>query len=123
MLRIAVQSKGRLYDETMELIAQTGIKFAAVKRTLLVPSRNFPVEILFLRDDDIPDSVATGTADVGIVGLNEVLEKASIAQEKMPDKVFIGTDEKGYRIVRIKDDGAGVRENKLHAPGTCLNPE
>lgn len=75
MLRIAVQSKGRLYDETMELIAQAGIKFPAVKRTLLVPSRNFPVEILYLRDDDIPDSVATGTADVGIVGLNEVLEK------------------------------------------------
>lgn len=80
MLRIAVQSKGRLYDETMELIAQTGIKFAAVKRTLLVPSRNFPVEILFLRDDDIPDSVATGTADVGIVGLNEVLEKRQQVQ-------------------------------------------
>ena len=64
----------------MELIAQTGIKFAAVKRTLLVPSRNFPVEILFLRDDDIPDSVATGTADVGIVGLNEVLEKRQQVQ-------------------------------------------
>lgn len=75
MLRIAVQSKGRLYDETMELLAQAGIKFPAVKRTLLVPSRNFPVEILYLRDDDIPDSVATGTADVGIVGMNEVLEK------------------------------------------------
>lgn len=75
MLRIAVQSKGRLYEETMELIAQAGIKFPAVKRTLLVASRNFPVEILYLRDDDIPDSVATGTADVGIVGLNEVLEK------------------------------------------------
>ncbi len=52
-----------------------GIKLVAVKRTLLVPSRNFPVELLFLRDDDIPASVATGTADVGIVGLNEVLEK------------------------------------------------
>lgn len=75
MLRIAVQSKGRLYDETMELLSNAGIKFPAVKRTLLVPSRNFPVEVLYLRDDDIPDSVATGTADVGIVGLNEVLEK------------------------------------------------
>lgn len=75
MLRIAVQSKGRLYEESMELIAQAGIKFSATKRTLLVPSRNFPVEVLFLRDDDIPDSVATGTADVGIVGFNEVLEK------------------------------------------------
>jgi ATP phosphoribosyltransferase len=75
MLRIAVQSKGRLYDETMELLGAAGIKLVAVKRTLLVPSRNFPIELLFLRDDDIPDSVATGTADIGIVGLNEVLEK------------------------------------------------
>ena len=75
MLRIAVQSKGRLYDETMELLGEAGIKLTAVKRTLLVPSRNFPVELLFLRDDDIPESVARGTADIGIVGLNEVLEK------------------------------------------------
>lgn len=75
MLRIAVQSKGRLYDETMELFEEAGIKLTAVKRSLLVPSRNFPVELLFLRDDDIPDSVASGTADIGIVGYNEVLEK------------------------------------------------
>lgn len=74
-LRIAVQSKGRLYDETMELLGESGVKLTAVKRTLLVPSRNFPVELLYLRDDDIPDAVASGTADIGIVGLNEVLEK------------------------------------------------
>ncbi len=80
MLRIAVQSKGRLYDETMELLGAAGIKMAAVKRTLLVPSRNFPVELLFLRDDDIPDSVATGTADIGIVGLNKVMEKQQDVQ-------------------------------------------
>ncbi len=75
LLRIAVQSKGRLYDETMALFANAGIKMMAVKRTLLVPSKNFPVELLFLRDDDIPEAVALGTADIGIVGLNEVLEK------------------------------------------------
>ena len=75
MLRIAVQSKGRLYEETMDLLKAAGIKLVAVKRTLLGPSRNFPVELLFLRDDDIPDSVASGTADIGIVGLNEVMEK------------------------------------------------
>ena len=74
-LRIAVQSKGRLYEETMELLGEAGVKMTSVKRTLLVPSRNFPVELLFLRDDDIPESVAMGTADIGIVGLNEVLEK------------------------------------------------
>ncbi len=74
-LRIAVQSKGRLYEETMELLSESGIRLTPVKRTLLVPARNFPVELLFLRDDDIPESVANGTADIGIVGLNEVLEK------------------------------------------------
>lgn len=75
ILRMAVQSKGRLYDETMELLEEAGIKLTAIKRTLLVPSKNFPIEFLFLRDDDIPESVASGTADIGIVGLNEVLEK------------------------------------------------
>lgn len=50
MLRIAVQSKGRLYDETMDLLSEAGIKLTAVKRSLLVPSRNFPVELLFLRE-------------------------------------------------------------------------
>ena len=80
MLRIAVQSKGRLFEDTMELLKEAGIKFSSSKRTLLIPSRNFPVEILYLRDDDIPDSVASGIADVGIVGLNEFKEKQKIGR-------------------------------------------
>lgn len=79
MLRIAVQSKGRLYDETMELLAESGISLGVSKRTLLVQSGNFPVEVLFLRDDDIPQSVAGGVADVGIVGENEFVERAEKA--------------------------------------------
>ena len=75
MLRIAVQSKGRLYEDTMDLLTEAGIKLSSAKRTLLIPARNFPVEILFLRDDDIPDSVASGVADIGIVGKNEFMEK------------------------------------------------
>ena len=74
-LRIAVQSKGRLFEETMELLGEAGIKLNNKKRTLLVPAKDFPVEILFLRDDDIPQSVATGVADIGIVGENEFVEK------------------------------------------------
>ena len=65
MLRIAIQSKGRLYEESMALLEEAGIKIPGGKRTLLVPARNFPVEVLFLRDDDIPESVASGVADVG----------------------------------------------------------
>lgn len=78
-LRIAIQSKGRLNEDTMALLAEAGIKVSASKRALLVPSRNFPLEVLFLRDDDIPQTVADGTADVGIVGLNELEEKEARA--------------------------------------------
>lgn len=75
MLRIAVQSKGRLFDDTMNLLNEADIKISSNKRTLLVKSSNFPLEVLYLRDDDIPQSVATGVADIGIVGENEILER------------------------------------------------
>lgn len=75
MIRIAVQSKGRLYEDTMNLLKEAGIKIGNSKRTLLVKSSNFPVEILYLRDDDIPQTVASGVADLGVVGENELLEK------------------------------------------------
>ena len=75
MLRIAVQAKGRLFEETMALLGESDIKISTTKRTLLVQSSNFPIEVLFLRDDDIPQTVATGVADLGIVGENEFMEK------------------------------------------------
>jgi ATP phosphoribosyltransferase len=75
MLRIAVQAKGRLYEETMQLFAEAGIRPEIGKRTLLVRAKDFPVEILFLRDDDIPQAVADGAADAGIVGENEYVER------------------------------------------------
>ncbi len=80
MLRIAVQSKGRLYDDTMNLLNEADIKVSPSKRTLLVQSADFPLEVLYLRDDDIPQSVATGVADIGIVGLNEYEERQEDAE-------------------------------------------
>ncbi|MDR2038173.1 MAG: ATP phosphoribosyltransferase [Bacteroidales bacterium] len=80
MLRIAVQAKGRLYEETMNLLTEAGIRLESGKRTLLVPAKGFPVEILFLRDDDIPQAVADGVADVGIVGENEYAERKKNVQ-------------------------------------------
>ena len=80
MLRIAVQSKGRLFDDTMNLLAEADIKVSASKRTLLVQASNFPLEVLYLRDDDIPQSVASGVADIGIVGENEFVERGENAQ-------------------------------------------
>lgn len=79
MLRIAVQSKGRLFDDTMNLLTEADIKVSASKRTLLVQSSNFPLEVLYLRDDDIPQSVASGVADIGIVGENEFVERSEDA--------------------------------------------
>ena len=80
MLRIAVQSKGRLFEDTMNLLAEADIKINAGKRTLLVQSSNFPLEVLYLRDDDIPQSVAGGVADIGVVGENEFMERGEDAE-------------------------------------------
>lgn len=79
MLRIAVQSKGRLFEDTMALFVEADIKLSTSKRTLLTQASNFPIEVLFLRDDDIPQSVASGVADLGIVGENEYVERAERA--------------------------------------------
>ena len=80
MLRIAVQSKGRLFDDTMNLLNEADIKVSASKRTLLVQASNFPLEVLYLRDDDIPQSVASGVADLGVVGENEFVERGELAE-------------------------------------------
>ena len=80
MLRIAVQSKGRLFDDTMHLLAEADIKVGGSKRTLLVAAQNFPLEVLYLRYDDIPQSVATGVADLGVVGENEYVERGAEAE-------------------------------------------
>ena len=80
MLRIAIQSKGRLFEDCMDLLKEAGIKLSNAKRTLLVPSSNFPIEVLYLRDDDIPECVEKGVADVGIVGLNEYNERQKNAK-------------------------------------------
>ncbi len=84
MLRIAVQSKGRLFEDTMALLAEAGIKVSTSKRTLLVKSSDFPIEVLYLRDDDIPQCVATGVTDLGIVGRNEYEERMEEAEIVRP---------------------------------------
>ncbi|MCI1785729.1 MAG: ATP phosphoribosyltransferase [Bacteroidales bacterium] len=75
MLRIAIQTKGRLNEESVELLKEAGITVNEDKRKFLAKSADFPIEVLFLRDDDIPQTVAMGAADIGIVGYNEVKER------------------------------------------------
>jgi ATP phosphoribosyltransferase len=75
MIRIAIQTKGRLNEQSIELLSEAGILIEESKRQLLTKANNFPIEALYLRDDDIPQAVSMGVADIGIVGLNEVEEK------------------------------------------------
>ena len=77
MLRIAIQSKGRLNEESLSLLQDIGIEVDAPKRKLLSKSQTFPLEALYLRDDDIPHVLAGGTATLGIVGLNELEERGA----------------------------------------------
>lgn len=75
MLRIAIQTKGRLNEQSIELLRESGVMIGEEKRKFLMRASGLPVEILFLRDDDIPQTVAMGAADLGIVGYNEVQER------------------------------------------------
>lgn len=83
MLRIAIQAKGRLNEQSIELLSEAGIRVAESKRKLISRAEGFPLEVLYLRDDDIPQAVAMGVADVGIVGLNEVAEKGFTVEQVM----------------------------------------
>ncbi|MBQ2033750.1 MAG: ATP phosphoribosyltransferase [Alistipes sp.] len=75
MLRIAIQTKGRLNEQSTALLHEIGIDIEGAKRKFLSKAANFPIEVLYLRDDDIPQVVENGTATLGIVGLNEVAER------------------------------------------------
>lgn len=75
ILRIAIQKSGRLYDDSVQLLKECGIDLRNVKDRLKTVSENFPLEVFFLRDDDIPEYVEDGVADIGIVGQNVLLEK------------------------------------------------
>lgn len=79
-LRIAIQKSGRLYEDSVQLLKESGIDLRNVKDRLKTESDNFPLEVFFLRDDDIPQYVEDGVADIGIVGENVLLEKNKQAE-------------------------------------------
>lgn len=82
VLRVALQKSGRLHDGSVDLIKECGIDLnGRAKRSLRFAASNFPMEILYLRDDDIPGFVADGTVDIGIVGENVLLEKGDARLE------------------------------------------
>ena len=74
-LKIAIQKSGRLYEDSVKLLNECGIELRNVKDRLRTESDTFPIEVFFLRDDDIPQYVEDNVADIGFVGENVVLEK------------------------------------------------
>ena len=99
-LKVAIQKKGRLSEKSLDLLKECGIKVSNGDRKLKTNAKNFPIEILFLRDDDIPQYVEQGVADIGILGENEVLEK---------DKDVVTIEKLGFGNCRLslaipKDD-------------------
>ena len=76
MLKIAIQKSGRLYEDSVKLLKECGIELNNGNKQLKAVAFNFPLEVYFLRDDDIPQYVYDGVADVGIVGENVLLEKS-----------------------------------------------
>ncbi len=99
ILRIAIQKSGRLSEKSLSLIQDCGIDYSAGSRVLKAMADNFPMEFLFLRDDDIPEYVHDGIADIGIVGRNEV-------------------DEKGYEVDIIRDLGFSRCRLSVAVPNT-----
>ena len=74
-LKIAIQQKGRLSEKSLELLNKVGLDFNTYQKQLLSPCRNFPLDIVYVRDDNIPEYVAKGIVDFGIVGEDMVQER------------------------------------------------
>jgi ATP phosphoribosyltransferase len=84
MLKLAIQKSGRLHDGTLQLLEKCGIRLLAGVRKLKTQAKGFPLEVYFLRDDDIPEYVQDGVVDLGIVGQNVVAETGKRVQEVAP---------------------------------------
>lgn len=87
-LKLAIQKSGRLTDDTLNLLRSAGLEFESYKSKLFSSCRNFPLEIVYLRDDDIPDYVASGSVDIGIVGQNLIYEERPTNVQKLLNLPF-----------------------------------
>jgi len=105
-LKIAIQKSGRLSETSLALLEKCGIRFEKSKNQLFCPSKNFPADLLMLRDDDIPELVNEGSCDIGIVGLN-VFEEKRLAHEARG---------RAYNLEKIVDLGFGTCRLSLAVP-------
>jgi ATP phosphoribosyltransferase len=109
-LRIAIQKSGRLYDDSISLLKECGIDLRNVKDRLKTESDNFPLEVFFLRDDDIPQYVEDGVADIGIVGENVLYEKCK--ETEVVEKLGFGKCRLALAIPRNEEYIANYLQGK-----------
>jgi ATP phosphoribosyltransferase len=109
-LSIAIQKSGRLYEESIALLKECGIDLRNVKDRLRTESDNFPLEVFFLRDDDIPQYVEDGVADIGIVGQNVLFEKNKEAE--IVEKLGFGKCRLSLAIQKSEEYSANYLQGK-----------
>jgi ATP phosphoribosyltransferase len=109
-LKIAIQKSGRLYDDSIALLKECGIYLRNVKDRLRTESDNFPLEVFFLRDDDIPQYVEDGVADIGIVGENVLYEKCR--EVDVLEKLGFGKCRLALAIGKSEEYGANYLQGK-----------
>ena len=109
-LKIAIQKSGRLYDDSISLLKECGIDLRNVKDRLKTESDNFPLEVFFLRDDDIPQYVEDGVADIGVVGENVLYEKCK--EVEVLEKLGFGKCRLSLAINKNDEYGANYLQGK-----------
>jgi len=110
-LRIALQKKGRLADDSFALLKKCGLRFAIRGGGLLARVKNMPIDLLLVRDDDIPSFVANDAADIGIVGENVLVEEQLIAKEKLDAEITMRLGFSRCKLCLAASDTSGITKS------------
>jgi len=110
-LRIALQKKGRLADDSFALLKKCGLRFAIRGGGLLARVKNMPIDLLLVRDDDIPSFVANDAADIGIVGENVLVEEQLVSKEKLDAEITIRLGFSRCKLCLAASDNSGITKS------------
>lgn len=108
-LRIALQKKGRLADDSFALLKKCGLRFSIRGGGLLARVKNMPIDLLLVRDDDIPSFVANNAADIGIVGENVLVEEQLTAKSKLDAEIAMRLGFSRCKLCLAASDGGNVQ--------------
>jgi len=110
-LRIALQKKGRLADDSFALLKKCGLRFAIRGGGLLARVKNMPIDLLLVRDDDIPSFVANDAADIGIVGENVLVEEQLVSKEKLDAEITMRLGFSRCKLCLAASDNSGITKS------------